>query len=225
MVLTLNGKENGFDVRWWVDAAYAVHSNMRGHTGATMMMGNGSVYSTSSKQKMVARSSTECEIIGVYDVLPQMMWVANFLQEQGYKVDTSTLYQDNTSAILLETNGRRSSTKRTRHMNIRYFYIKDQVDSKVVKIEYCNTDEMYGDFFTKPLQGYKFKYMRDKIMNVDPHDKYHSDHRSVLSEDEINDEMNEKECEIEEWNDKNLGSEIVSKININADDVVNNEND
>jgi hypothetical protein len=221
--LKLNSDSEGFNIRWWVDAAYAVHSNMRGHTGATMMMGNGSVYSTSSKQKMVARSSTECEMIGVYDVLPQMMWTANFLQEQGYKVDISTLYQDNTSAILLETNGRRSSTKWTRHMNIRYFYIKDQVDSNVVKIEYCITDEMFGDFFTKPLQGSKFKYMRDKIMNVDPRDKYHSDHRSVLDEIEESEGWKAKECENEECDVKTLGSELMNKKEENADDVADVE--
>jgi hypothetical protein len=221
MVLTLSSVDAGFNVKWWVDAAYAVHDNMRGHTGGTMMMGNGAVYSTSSKQKMVARSSTECEIIGVYDVLPQMLWTANFLQEQGYKIDCSTLYQDNTSAILLETNGRRSSTKRTRHMNIRYFYIKDQVDSNVIKIVHCPTDDMLGDFFTKPLQGSKFKRMRDVIMNLDPNDKYHSDHRSVLSDDEESDqELDEQECKNEEWNEKNLGSDNLKK----ADDVVKHVN-
>jgi hypothetical protein len=197
LALTLSTGENGFNVRWWVDAAYAVHDNMRGHTGGTMMMGSGSVFSTSSKQKMVARSSTECEIIGVYDVLPQMMWTANFLNDQGYKVDTSTLLQDNTSAILLETNGRKSSTKRTRHMNIRYFYIKDHVDANIVRIEYCNTDDMLGDFFTKPLQGMKFKQMRDHIMNIDPHSKYHSDHRSVLGNEEEDEKYEEYGSDVE----------------------------
>jgi hypothetical protein len=211
-VLTLASDEGGFNIRWWVDAAYAVHSNMKGHTGGTMMMGNGSAYSTSSKQKMVGRSSTECEIIGVYDVLPQMLWTANFLSAQGYPVNTSTLFQDNTSAILLETNGRKSSTKRTRHMNIRYFYIKDHVDSNIVKIEYCNTDDMLADFFTKPLQGLKFKQMRDHIMNLDPNNKYHSSHRSVLDEDEIS-----------EKGSGTLGSEVFACERKNKNNEENSE--
>ena len=66
-------------------------------------------------------------------------------------------------------------------MNIRYFYIKDHVDSGDISVEYCSTDEMIGDFFTKPLQGTKFKQMRDQIMNIAPNDKYHSAHRSVLN--------------------------------------------
>jgi hypothetical protein len=69
-------------------------------------------------------------------------------------------------------------------MNIRYFYIKDNVDSEQIKIEYCATDEMLADFFTKALQGTKFRIMRDRIMNTDHNSKYYSGHRSVLSDEE-----------------------------------------
>jgi hypothetical protein len=88
------------------------------------------------------------------------------------------------SAILLEKNGRMSSTKRTKHINIRYFFVKDRVESREIRIEHCPTDQMLADFFTKPLQGNLFRQMRDKIMNIDPSSKYHSDHRSVLRYDD-----------------------------------------
>jgi hypothetical protein len=110
------------------------------------------------------------------DVMPQLIWISHFLDGQGFHVDESILYQDNTSAILLEKNGRSSSTKRTRHMNIRYFFLKDQVDSKRVKIEHCPTAEMLADYFTKPLQGLQFKKLRDRIMIVAPSSPYHSNH-------------------------------------------------
>jgi hypothetical protein len=67
-------------------------------------------------------------------------------------------------------------------MEIRYFFIKDKVDTKEIRIEYCPTNDMIADFFTKPIQGVLFKRLRDHIMNIDPHDKYHSNHRSVLDE-------------------------------------------
>jgi hypothetical protein len=108
------------------DVAYGVQYD----TGGFLTMGNGSVYSTSIKQKMMTRSSNESEVVVVYDVLPQILWTANFVQEQGYSVDTSVLYQDNKSAMLLETNVRQSSSKQTRHMNFCYFYIKDNIYSK-----------------------------------------------------------------------------------------------
>lgn len=68
-------------------------------------------------------------------------------------------------------------------MNIRYFFITDQVDAKELRIEYCDTDNMMADFFTKPLQGQLFKRMRNHIMNIDPNSKYYWDHRSVLNHD------------------------------------------
>lgn len=178
--LVLSG-DKGKGVRWWVDASFAVHPDMKGHTGGTMSLGKGSAYSTSSKQKLVSRSSTESEVIGVYDVMPQVLWTGHFLGAQGIDVTDTILYQDNMSSILLEKNGRSSSTKRTRHMNIRYFFVKDQVDSKTVKIEHCPTGDMLADFFTKPLQGHLFRKLRDQIMNIDSSSAYHSSHRSVLS--------------------------------------------
>jgi hypothetical protein len=180
--LVLAANDTG-KVRWWVDASFAVHVDMKSHTGGTLSLGKGSIYSTSSKQKLVTRSSTEAEVVGVHDVMPPLIWTAPFLDGQGVHVDELILYQDNTSSILLEKNGRSSSTKRTRHMNIRYFFVKDQVDSKRVKIEHCPTADMLADFFTKPLQGMQFRKLRDQIMNIAPSSQYHSNHsghRSVL---------------------------------------------
>ena len=68
------------------------------------------------------------------------------------------------SAILLETNGRKSAGKRSRALNIRYFFITDQVELGNVQIEHCPTDDMIGDFMTKPLQGEKFRKFRDLIL-------------------------------------------------------------
>eukprot|EP00934_Nitzschia_sp_Nitz4_P000074 Nitzschia sp. Nitz4//scaffold495_size4786//1166//4435//NITZ4_009233-RA/size4786-processed-gene-0.0-mRNA-1//-1//CDS//3329553072//74//frame0 len=173
------------NIMWWVDAAYAVHNDMKGHTGGTMSLGGGSVYSTSNKQRMVSRSSTESEVIGVYDVLPQIQWTKRFLEAQGMSIQQDTvLYQDNTSAMLLEKNGRSSSTKRTKHMDVRYFYIKDMVDDGEVKIKHCPTDAMLADYFTKPLQGKPFYKLRDKIMNIAVESQYHSQHISVLRNQE-----------------------------------------
>jgi hypothetical protein len=63
----------------------------------------------SRSQKGPTRSSTECELVGVYDVLPQIEWTKLFLQAQGYDVVDVILYQDSKSAMLLEQNGKASS--------------------------------------------------------------------------------------------------------------------
>ena len=131
-------------------------------------MGQGSIYSNSLKQKLVARSSTEAELVGVHDILPQILWTHNFLMSQGYPVQKNIIYQDNMSAMLLENNGRKSSTKRTKHIELRYFFIHDQIKQDKVLIEHCPTLKMRADFFTKPLQGMLFYRLRDLIMNIAP---------------------------------------------------------
>jgi hypothetical protein len=113
--------------------------------------------------------------------MPQLEWTRLFLDAQGYQVQKTILYQDNKSAMLLERNGRASSSRRTKHIHLRYFYVKDRVDAGAMHIEHCPTEDMLADFFTKPLQGGPFRRMRDRIMNIDPSSPYHSSsHRSVL---------------------------------------------
>jgi hypothetical protein len=68
------------------------------------------------------------------------------------------------SAILLENNGRSSSSQCTRHINIRYYFITDKVKPKEVCLEHCLTENMIADFFTKPLQGAKFTTFQSFIL-------------------------------------------------------------
>jgi hypothetical protein len=74
------------------------------------------------------------------------------------------MLQDNKSLILLERNGKASSGKCTRHINICYFFISDQVNMKELTIEWCPTKQMVADFMTKPIQGSHFRHLRDYIM-------------------------------------------------------------
>jgi hypothetical protein len=153
-------------VKWWVDAAFAVHKDMRSQTGVTMSLGRGSVYSSSLRQKLNTRSSTEAELVGADDAMGMILWTKLFLEAQGYHVCDTKLYQDNQSAILLEQNGKRSSTKRTRHINIRYYFITDHVRNGDLSVEYCPTESMIADVFTKPLQGGAFHRFRALILNT-----------------------------------------------------------
>jgi hypothetical protein len=180
MPLTLEADGSNI-LKWWIDASYAVHPDMRSHTGGVLSVGKGAVYATSCRQKLGTKSSTEAELVGVSDVMPQVVWTRYFLESQGVSVSDSIVNQDNQSAILLEKNGRASSSKRTRHINIRYFFVTDRVANGEMTIEYCPTKEMMADYFTKPLQGIQFKTFRDLIMNVDPVESHSQDYRSVLN--------------------------------------------
>ena len=163
LVLTLSA-DGTWVIKWYVDAAYAVHKDMKGHTGGMMTLGEGATNASSLKQKINTKSSTESELVGADDMMGSILWTNYFLEAQGYKSKDTIVYQDNKSAILLEKHGKASSSKRTKHINIRYFFIKDRIDNKELRIEYCPTDEMVADFFTKPLQGQKFIDFRNRIL-------------------------------------------------------------
>ncbi len=165
MPLILRADGSGI-LKWYVDAAFAVHPNLRGHSGGGLTLGRGMPIVSSTKQKLNTRSSTKTEVVGADDFMPTICWTRYFLLAQGYDIKDNILFQDNKSSILLEKNGKASSSKRTKHINIRCFFITDRVSQGEVSIAWCPTGDMIGDYATKPLQGALFRKFRDQIMGV-----------------------------------------------------------
>ena len=128
-----------------------------------MHPGGGGIASSSTKQKLNTQSNTMAELVAVDDFLSKVLWIRNFLNEQGIQVESQIL-QDNESTILMCKKGREVLSKRTRAMNVRYFAIKDNIDKGYLKVLHLGTNEMLGDFFTKPLQGKKFQDFRNLIL-------------------------------------------------------------
>ena len=108
------------------------------------------------------------------------MWAKQFFEAQMEKVPNDSklkalgkdvVYeQDNTSAILLQRNGKRSSTRRTKHINCRYFYITDRINNGDVTVVHKPTEEMWSDFHTKGLTGKLFLKYRETLMGLAHHD-------------------------------------------------------
>jgi hypothetical protein len=138
------------------DASYGVHIDGKSHSALTMTLGGGTIMAKSSKQSIVTKSSTEAEVVAGSDGGTELIAAEDFLVYQGFQRKPAVLFQDNMSAISLLKNGKRSSDK-TKHMNIRYFWIKDRVESGEMKIVYLPTESMWADLLTKPLQGELFK--------------------------------------------------------------------
>jgi hypothetical protein len=151
-------------LKWYVDASFATHPDFKSHTGGAFTYGIGVPISSSRKQKLNTRSSTEAELVGSDDMVTMILWTKLFLEAQGIGIKNNILYQDNKSTILLQKNGKKSSSKRTRALNIRYFFLTDQVEKGNIAIEYCPTEDMIGDYFTKPLQGKLFLKLKRLIM-------------------------------------------------------------
>lgn len=153
-------------VKWWADASFAIHKNMKSHTGGFGSLGKGAFYATSRTQKLNTTSSTECEIVAAAEILPQALWTTSFLKNQGYEVRNAILNQDNMAAMQMEMNGFLSRGKKSRHVDIRFFFIKDRVERGEIDIGFCGTDDIIADYLTKPLQGSKFFRFRDAILGI-----------------------------------------------------------
>ena len=164
-VLTLSA-DNLRVIKWFVDASFAVHPDFRSHTGGVLTLGQGAIISMCRKQKLNTKSSTEAELVASDDAATLILWTKLFLEAQGYEIDKNILFQDNKSAILLQENGKKSSSKRTRALNIRYFFLTDQIEKGNLTIQYCPTGEMIADIMTKPLQGELFEKFRRAVMGM-----------------------------------------------------------
>lgn len=164
----------------FVDAAFAVHQDTKSHTGGGVSWEIGILLSMCQKQKLNT-SSMEAEIVGISDFVPNVIWARMFLEAQGYEIDKNLLYQDNQSVIKIEKNGAKSCSKRsTRHIDMRYYFIKDRLEN--VKVIFCPTEYMVADFFTKPLQGKLFHYLKAIVMGHQPIENLTSQFQSLQQE-------------------------------------------
>jgi hypothetical protein len=75
--------------------------------------------------------------VGVDDMMSLIIWTCYFLKDQGYKVSDIIIFQDNKSTMLLERNGKASSGKRTKHINVRYFFITNWISKGEVHVKWC----------------------------------------------------------------------------------------
>ena len=89
------------------------------------------------------------------------------------------IYQDNMSAILLETNGKFSSSKHTRHIKIKFFHMKEKNDKGEISFKHCPTKQMWADINTKPKQGAAFREFRGHVMGI-PNDYNDNDYKHIV---------------------------------------------
>lgn len=154
------------NVKAYIDAAYGVHTDSgKSHTGCTIVLGNGGpVFARSSKQKIVTKSSTEAELVAVSDSASQAIHVRNFIKAQGYETGPAVIYQDNLSCLALMKRGGPGS-ERSRHINIRHFWVKERVDDGEICFEHLSTQMMDVNALTKPVQGAQFERERKGLTN------------------------------------------------------------
>ena len=155
----------------WADSNYAMDSIDRKSTsGMIIRVGDNPIIWKSRKQKSVALSTTEAEFMAASDAAREIIWLRDLLQElsQDDSSAATPLYQDNQGAIFLENNN--CSNQRSKHIDVRYHFIREQVNKKRIEIIYCPTAEMIADIFTKPVNESQFKKFKNAIMRINEGD-------------------------------------------------------
>lgn len=155
---------NNNDVSLYADASYGVHKDGKSHSAGIVTLGNATVSAKTHKQKIVTKSSTEAELVCVSDMVGIAYYVSDFLQDQGLDIGPIQLHQDNTSTISMMLNGC-STHPKTRHINVRYFFIKERIENGEINVKHTKTDDMVADILTKPLQGERFFKLRNLLLN------------------------------------------------------------
>ncbi len=142
------------DVDWAGDPL-----NRRSTTGFTFTMGGTAVSWLSKQQPVVALSSCEAEYIALSAAVQELIWLNRLLGELGFKdLVFTVIYEDNQGAIALAKNP--VGHKRTKHIDMRYHFIREKIDRGQLVLKYRSTKDMTADIFTKGLPVNKFVQFR-----------------------------------------------------------------
>jgi hypothetical protein len=170
--LALTIKPTNLILECLVDSSFNTNSDSTAFSGIICAFGLDNYRPTSinfiscKKQAMISRSSTESEIIGIESALTHIIWTRHLLEELGiHQIEKTPIHNDNKSSLSLlsQNDGDFSNNK---HFIRRLNLIKEQMKLNKISVHYCPTDELTPDLLTKHIGGKKFRYLRNKLLNI-----------------------------------------------------------
>nr|GEZ20723.1 retrovirus-related Pol polyprotein from transposon TNT 1-94 [Tanacetum cinerariifolium] len=146
----------------FADADHAgCQDTRRSTSGSVQFLGERLISWSSKRQKSTAISSTEAEYIALSGCYAQILWMRSQLSNYGIGFNKIPMYCDNKSAIALCYNNVQHS--RSKHINIRYHFIKEQVENEVIELYFVNTEYQLADLFTKALGRERIEFLITKL--------------------------------------------------------------
>ena len=131
------------------DSDWAGEADRKSVSGALVKVNGHPITWFSKKQSIVALSSTEAELIALVEAVKRAKYVKQLVEDLGMEVDLPvTIFGDNQAALLI---AKRGVISRMKHIDIRKYYIKEEVDQGMIKLEYTSTADNLADILTKPL--------------------------------------------------------------------------
>ena len=168
----------------WADASDNSHWDAKGHTGIVITLGlkhPSPIRVISKKQTLVARGSSDAEMIGVYTAVPPSLKAWEMLADWGYDNGTITMYQDNISTIIMSHQGHRPYSDKVA-MNRRYFNHAEFIAKGIIKMPHCNTKLMLSDSLSKANIDKQIAVHQLRMIAGMEDIKIHSDHTTDETE-------------------------------------------
>jgi hypothetical protein len=160
MCLTIGGKKKGLEA--FSDADWASQEHRHSISGYVFTIDGGAVSWSSKKQGIVALSTTEAEYIAATHAAKEALWLRMFLAEIARPLTRPiTIHLDNVSAISITKND--EYHPRTKHIDIRYHFLRHSVQQGLIHVDYVATDDMAADAFTKALPRHKVLHLNTLI--------------------------------------------------------------
>ncbi|GJX23616.1 copia protein [Tanacetum coccineum] len=155
-------KDTGMSLTAYLDVDNAGYQDTRRSTsGSAQFLGDKLVSWSSKKQKRTAISSTKVEYIALSRCCAQILWMRSQLTDCGFQFNKIPLYYDDKSAIALCCNNVQHS--RAKHIDVRYHFIKKQVENGIVELYFVQTEYQLADIFTKPFPRERFNFLIEKL--------------------------------------------------------------
>ena len=146
-------KPKDLQLRGYADAAYNITADARSHYGYVITLGSSLISSKGGRIKTVVRSSTEAEISAVNEIVSELLWCRDILEELGYPQAPMPIREDNQSCITMLQQEPRNFHSKSKHVRVKWAFFREEYGKRTLFLEYCPTKSMVADLLTKPLSG------------------------------------------------------------------------
>ena len=140
-------------LRGATDASFNITEDGRSYYGYIITLGNSLISAKGGRIKTVVRSSTEAEISAVNEIVSEILWCRDVLEELGYDQQKIPIMEDNLSCITMLQKEPRSFHSKSRHVRVKWAFFRQEFGKRTIFLRYCPTDKMTADRLTKPMGG------------------------------------------------------------------------
>ena len=165
--VTFHGNDTE-EIYGWADSSFnSGEGDRKNCYGYCFQLGkrSGMFVNACKRSTLIALSSTEAEYYCLAEACRELMWIKAFLKEIEVEISIGKIFQDNTTTIAMA--GVEGLSERSKHIDVKFHFVKRLVRDKLVECQHIATDEMVADIFTKDLADTSFEVHSESVLGLD----------------------------------------------------------